>query len=82
LWIARRQRSSGLNYHDLEKARGVARKIPGGSDSSQAVRNTGLVIRIVIATEREKLVIGGLLAEMSAGIKRLVRFTYIVKSKR
>lgn len=49
----------------------VARKIPGGSSGAQAARNTGPVIRIAMATGREKLVIGGLLAEMGAGIKRL-----------
>jgi hypothetical protein len=67
---------------DLEKAREAARKIPGGSYSLQAAWNTGLVIRIVGAWRREKLVIAGLLAEMNAGIKRLVRFAYILKSKR
>ncbi|MER8376868.1 hypothetical protein [Mesorhizobium sp. M1409] len=57
-------------------------KIPGGSGGAQAARNTGLIIRIVGLQRREKLIMPRLLAEMSAGIKRLVRFTYIVKSKR
>ncbi|TIS78220.1 MAG: hypothetical protein E5W94_10560 [Mesorhizobium sp.] len=52
-----------MNYHDLEKAREVARKIPGGSGGAQAVRNTGLVIRIAIARGRETLVMAGLLTE-------------------
>jgi hypothetical protein len=47
------------------------RKIPGGSSGAQAARNTGLVIRIVSARRREKLVMAGLLAEKAAGIKRL-----------
>ncbi|MER9134951.1 hypothetical protein NKI20_01360 [Mesorhizobium sp. M0830] len=67
---------------DLEKAREGARQNPGGSGGAQATRNTGLIIRIVSLQRREKLVMPRLLAEMSAGIKRLVRFTYIVKSKR
>ncbi|MER8447245.1 hypothetical protein NKH52_29080 [Mesorhizobium sp. M1066] len=56
---------------DLEKAREAARRIPGGSGDPQAARNTGPVIRIVSTRRREKLVIGGLLAEIDAGIKRL-----------
>jgi hypothetical protein len=52
-----------LNYHDLEKAREAARKIPGGSGGAQAARNTGLVIRIVSAKRREKIVMAGLLTE-------------------
>ncbi|WP_133254888.1 hypothetical protein [Mesorhizobium delmotii] len=52
-----------MNYHDLEKAREAARKIPGGSGGGQAARNTGLVIRIVSAKRREKLVMAGLLTE-------------------
>ncbi|WP_136620974.1 MULTISPECIES: hypothetical protein [Mesorhizobium] len=56
---------------DLEKAREAARKIPGGSGGAQAARNTGLVIRIVSARRREKLIMAGLLAEKDAGIKRL-----------
>jgi len=55
---------------DLEKAREAARSIPGGSDSLQAVRNTGLVIRIAIANALAKCVIPGLLADDAAGIKR------------
>jgi len=47
--IARRRRARALNYHDLEKAREAARKIPGGSGGAQAARNTGPVIRIVSA---------------------------------
>jgi hypothetical protein len=50
-----------LNYHDLEKARGAARKIPGGSGGGQAARNTGLVIRI--ASARGNCVMSGLLNE-------------------
>ncbi|MER9305888.1 hypothetical protein NKJ06_10115 [Mesorhizobium sp. M0293] len=61
--------------YDLEKAREAARNIPGGSGDRQAARNTGLIIRIVSLQRREKLVMPRLLAEMSAGIKRLVRFT-------
>ena len=57
-------------------------KTPGGSSGAQAARNTGSVIRIAIAKKREKLVMAWLLAEMDAGIKRLVRFAYILKSKR
>ncbi|RUV68531.1 MAG: hypothetical protein EOR30_21990 [Mesorhizobium sp.] len=52
-----------MNYHDLEKAREAARKIPGGSGGAQAVRNTGLVIRIAIARGRETLDMAGLLTE-------------------
>jgi hypothetical protein len=57
------KRARALNYHDLEKAREAARKIPGGSGGAQAARNTGLVIRIAIARWREKLVMAGLLTE-------------------
>ncbi|BCG89103.1 hypothetical protein MesoLj113c_52130 [Mesorhizobium sp. 113-3-9] len=64
------------------KKREGARKSPGGSGGAQAARNTGPVIRIVSTRKREKLIIGGLLAEIGAGIKRLVRFAYILKSKR
>jgi hypothetical protein len=42
-------RPAALNYHDLEKAREIARNIPGGSGGRQAARNTGPVIRIVDA---------------------------------
>lgn len=52
-----------LNYHDLEKAREAARKIPGGSGGGQAARNTGLVIRIAIANPRGNCVMSGLLNE-------------------
>ncbi|WP_143747962.1 hypothetical protein [Mesorhizobium temperatum] len=52
-----------MNYHDLEKAREAARKIPGGSGGAQAARNTGPVIRIASAKRREKLVMAGLLTE-------------------
>lgn len=54
------------------KAREAARKIPGGSGSTQAARNTGPVIRIAMAMGREKLVISGLLADKEARIKRLL----------
>ena len=64
------------------KKRVGARETPGGSGGAQATRNTGPVIRIAIAKRREKLIIAWLLAEMDAGIKRLVRFAYILKSKR
>ena len=73
-------KARAFNYHDLEKARGGRAKTPGGSGGAQAARNTGPVIRIAIAKRREKLVMARLLAEATAGIKRLVRFTYIVKS--
>ncbi|MER8593701.1 MULTISPECIES: hypothetical protein [unclassified Mesorhizobium] len=52
-----------MNYHDLEKAREAARKIPGGSGGGQAARSTGPVIRIAGARRREKLVMAGLLTE-------------------
>ncbi|RWK34941.1 hypothetical protein [Mesorhizobium sp.] len=52
-----------LNYHDLEKAREAARKIPGGSGGAQAARNTGPVIRIAIARGRGNCVMTGLLDE-------------------
>ncbi|MES0032552.1 MULTISPECIES: antitoxin Xre/MbcA/ParS toxin-binding domain-containing protein [unclassified Mesorhizobium] len=52
-----------MNYHDLEKAREAARKIPGGSGGGQAARNTGPVIRIAVARRREKLVMAGLLTD-------------------
>ncbi|WP_143744428.1 hypothetical protein [Mesorhizobium prunaredense] len=52
-----------MNYHDLEKAREAARKIPGGSGGAQAARNTGLVIRIAIASARGNCVMTGLLDE-------------------
>ncbi|RWO79752.1 MAG: hypothetical protein EOR00_32190 [Mesorhizobium sp.] len=52
-----------MNYHDLEKAREAARKIPGGSGGAQAARSTGLVIRIAIASTRGDCVMTGLLDE-------------------
>lgn len=52
-----------LNYHDLEKAREATRRIPGGSGGNQAARNTGLVIRIAIASARGNCVMAGLLNE-------------------
>ncbi|WP_206528473.1 hypothetical protein, partial [Mesorhizobium sp. M7A.F.Ca.CA.002.05.1.1] len=80
--IARRAYKLGRELSCYGKsARGRA-ETPGGSGGAQATRNTGPVIRIAIAKRREKLVMAGLLAEATAGIKRLVRFTYIVKSKR
>jgi hypothetical protein len=57
------KRARALNYHDLEKAREAARKIPGGSGGAQAARNTGLVIRIAIASARGNCVMTGLLDE-------------------
>ncbi|MCA0033463.1 hypothetical protein [Mesorhizobium sp. B263B2A] len=64
------------------KKREGARETPGGSGGAQAARNTGPVIRIAIAKTRKKLLMAGLLADAAAGIKRLVRFAYIEKSKR
>ncbi|WP_292429443.1 antitoxin Xre/MbcA/ParS toxin-binding domain-containing protein [Mesorhizobium sp.] len=55
-----------MNYHDLEKAREAARKIPGGSGGTQAARNTGPVIRIAIASTRGDCVMTGLLDEAGA----------------
>ncbi|WP_202363313.1 antitoxin Xre-like helix-turn-helix domain-containing protein [Mesorhizobium sp. L-2-11] len=55
-----------MNYHDLEKARGAARKIPGGSGGTQAARNTGPVTRIAIASTRGDCVMTGLLDEAGA----------------
>lgn len=52
-----------MNYHDLEKVREAARKIPGGSGGGHAARNTGPVIRIVGATRHKELVMAGLLTE-------------------
>jgi hypothetical protein len=67
---------------DVLKKREGARETPGGSGGAQATWNTGPVIRIAIAKRREKLIMAWLLAEIGAGIKRLVRFAYILKSKR
>ncbi|MER8406592.1 hypothetical protein [Mesorhizobium sp. M0185] len=52
-----------MNYHDLEKAREAARKIPGGSGGGQTARNTGPVIRIAVANALIKCVMTGLLNE-------------------
>jgi hypothetical protein len=72
------KKARALNYHDLEKARGLfSRAKPGGSGGFQAARNTGPVIRIA-----KTRVMAALLADRAAGIKHFLPRPYIVKSKR